>query len=117
MTDRLLSAEVASPTSSEKSGRRSFGSDILAYYREHYEGVTREQLNKRDSSLYNRLCRDGLIDQVPAKYRMIDDALAYYHEHYEGVTRGQLEQRDRRLYQRLCRDGLRDQVPLQDRNK
>jgi len=43
--------------------------DALAYYHEHYEGVTRGQLEQRDRRLYQRLCRDGLRDQVPLQDR------------------------------------------------
>src|ERR1700722_2937046 len=87
-----------SPDSEQQGYRKNFGSDPLTYYRKHYEGLTRGELRRRDSSLYQRLWWEGLLEQVPEKNRVIDNALAYYREHYEGLTRGELKKRDQVLY-------------------
>ena len=57
---------------SERGRRRTevsrFGNDPVAYYQEHYAGLTRGQLQKQELSLYQRLWKDGLLDNVPTKY-------------------------------------------------
>jgi hypothetical protein len=92
--------------------------DLLAYYRKHYEGLTRTQLRKRDEGLYHRLRRNGLLRELPQKKtrspftrRRIDDLLAFYREHYAGCSRGQLARLDESLYRRLRSAGLLEQVP------
>jgi hypothetical protein len=103
--------EISEPTG-PRADRRNFGDDPVCYYREHYEGVTRGQLRKRDPSLYERLRREGLLEAVPGKEsRFGDDPVAYYREHYEGLTRGELAKQDPTLYQRLRHDGLLGEVP------
>ena len=51
----------------ESRKRRDFGKDPVAYYEEHYSGLARGQLHKEDRSLYNRLWKDGLLENVPLK--------------------------------------------------
>ena len=47
--------------------RMDFGEDPVAYYQEHYNGVTRGELQKQNRSLYNRLRKDGLLENIPKK--------------------------------------------------
>ncbi len=49
----------------------------LQLYHEHYQGVTRGQLQKRDNPLYQRLRTAGLREHIPKKHRVISDLLAY----------------------------------------
>ena len=41
--------------------------DLLAYYKENYPGMSRGQLSQKDNSLYRRLRRDGLLQFIPLK--------------------------------------------------
>ena len=50
-----------------KRKRRNFGPDSYAYYKEHYPGLTRGQLEQADESLYQKLKRDGNLEKVPLK--------------------------------------------------
>ena len=57
-------------TIKRKRGRPSkYGDDPIAYYNEHYSGLTRGELSKENSSLYQRLWRDQLLGFVPLKAR------------------------------------------------
>ena len=40
----------------------------IDFYKEHHAGLTRGQLRERDPSLYQRLRKDGLLDNVPTKF-------------------------------------------------
>jgi len=97
---------------------RKYGDDPAAYYKEHFPGLTRSQLQKQVPGLYNRLWNDDLLEHVLlAKGKFGEDALAYYHEHFPGLTRGRLKKADRSLYGRLRRDGLLKHVPLAKKKK
>ncbi len=95
--------------------RSRFGRHPLAYYRRNYRGVTRYKLSCLDPSLYNRLRREKLLDNVPTVRTFQDfgdDPLGYYHEHHNGLTRGQLNRDNPGLYNRLRNDGVLSEVPL-----
>jgi hypothetical protein len=93
--------------------RRDYGGDPLAYYREHYPGVTRGELAKKDPLFYNVLRYHRLLNNIPKVRRDYGgDPLAYYREHYPGVTRGQLCRVDKGLYLFLEGHNLLDQIPL-----
>ena len=91
----------------------------LDFFRQYYDSsTTRGKLSKQDHSLYQRLRREGLLDQIPLQQEHRDfgtDPMAYYQEHYVGLTRGQLRQQDHSLYERLRREGLLDNVPTKSR--
>lgn len=91
-----------------------FGADLLAFYREHYSGMTRGQLYKENRSLYQRLLYAGLLEEVPTAIRVGIgiDPLAFYREHYPGMPRGQLRNEDPSLYGILLHAGLLKEVPL-----
>ena len=97
---------------SKTSRINKFGQDPLEYYKQNYPGMTRGKLNKKDQSLYNRLRKDGLLEEVPIANRIIENPLEYYRQNYLGMTRGKLEKKDESLYQRLRKDGLLEEVPL-----
>ncbi|MDP3733757.1 MAG: hypothetical protein Q8R37_00880 [Nanoarchaeota archaeon] len=105
-----------------KKKKRHFGDDPLVYlfyYQQHYAGLTRGQLKKKDQSLYCRLRRDGLLSHIPImqEHRDFGDPLAYYQEHYADLTRGQLWEKDQNLYHRLRNDGLLlEQIPVKKKN-
>ena len=95
-----------------------YGDDPVAYYHEHYQGMTRGELHKKDSGLYQRLRRGKLLGEVPrerAESRDFGDPVAYYHEHYQGMTRGELAKEDQGLYQILWRGKLLGEVPVASR--
>ncbi len=94
-----------------------FGNDPITYYQQHHAGLTRGQLQKQDPVLYERLRRNGLLENVPVSSRFGNDPVAYYNEHYAGLTRGQLQKQDPSLYQRLWKDGLLESVPTADINE
>ena len=89
-----------------------FGDDPFGYYKNHYAGYLRGELQTEDPSLYNRLRRDGLIKHVPIGIRHFRNPLEYYIKHYNGLTRGQLQALDQSLYTRLRKDGLLEDIPL-----
>lgn len=100
-----------------KKSKRNFGDDPLAYYQEHYAGLTRGQLKKKDQSLYCRLHQDGLLSHLPLQqvHRDFGDPLVYYQEHHAGLTRGQLERENPTFYQRLRKDKLLEHIPVKKR--
>ena len=92
-----------------------YGDDPVAYYHEHYQGMTRGELHKKDSGLYQILWRGKLLGEVPVASRFGDDPVAYYHRHYQGMTRWQLAKANHGLYKRLWRDKLLVHVPTKYR--
>jgi hypothetical protein len=88
-----------------------FGQDPVAYYNQHYKGLTRGQLAKQNNNLYKRLWLDGLLEHVPKYVPFGQGPVAYYNQHYKGLTRGQLNQQNNHLYQCLRQDGLLKHVP------
>ncbi|MBI2651555.1 hypothetical protein HYX01_03725 [Candidatus Woesearchaeota archaeon] len=46
---------------------RNASDSPIDFYRKYHAGLTRGQLWKQDPSLYQRLRKDGLLDNVPAK--------------------------------------------------
>jgi RHS repeat-associated protein len=91
-----------------------YGDNPLAYYHEHYPGVTRGELRKARPGLYTRLSKEGLLDEVPLAGRRSkfgDDALAYYHQHFPGMTLGQIAREHPGFYNRLWKDRLIDKIP------
>ena len=74
--------------------RKDKNQNPLDFFRENYDSeITRGQLNKKDQSLYERLRRDGLLEEVPIANRFIKDPLEYYKQNYPGLTRGQLKKK------------------------
>lgn len=51
------------------AGTRDFGDDPVAYYKKHYDGLTRGQLHDEDRTFYDRLGTEGLLEHVPLKKR------------------------------------------------
>ena len=84
----------------------------LEFYRQNYDSnMTRGELSKKDAGLYQKLWREGLLEEVPVvESRFGDDPLEYYRQNYKGMTRGQLQKKDPSLYQKLWRDGLLEEV-------
>lgn len=86
-TDVLIATKVAHKTTAECEGRvaaakpedsqavkgdvkrkkRRDLSDPLAYYREHYDGMPRGKLGKKDPALYKKLRDTGMIQYVPTQ--------------------------------------------------
>ena len=93
--------------------RKDKNQNPLDFFRENYDSeITRGQLRKKDFSLYQRLRKDGLLDEVPTFNRFIQDPLEYYKQNYQGMTRWQLQKKDSSLYERLRKEGLLGEVPL-----
>jgi hypothetical protein len=46
---------------------RAFGGDAVAYYQEHYAGLTRGQLHDQAPRFYDYLRRHGLLGHIPLK--------------------------------------------------
>ena len=89
----------------------------LAYYHEHYEGLSRYQLRKVNAGLEKRLRRKGLIEHIPVQVqkkpsRELGNLQDYYREHYEGLTRGELKKQDPSLYVLMRKRNLLDVVPV-----
>ncbi|MEK7613373.1 MAG: hypothetical protein AAB439_00645 [Patescibacteria group bacterium] len=110
------SREAAEETREYRSWKTMSDSEMLAYYKEHYEGLSRRKLQDIDPSFYQTLRNRNLIDEIPTAYRdwvsMSDqELLAYYHEHYEGISRGKLCTIDRGFYGILRKRGLIDEIP------
>ena len=88
------------------------GYDPLAYYHEHYDGLTRSELRKINSGLYSYLSNHNLLEQIPTNAsQWIKDPLGYYHEHYEGLTRAELNRENHAFYAYLWRHGLLHKIP------
>lgn len=96
----------------KRDGR--FGEDALAYYQKHYPGMFRGILKAKDPCLYQRLRRDGLIDELPMtiKTNKYSDPLEDYKKNCCGLTRGELKREYKGLYERLREDNLLYKVPL-----
>ncbi len=94
------------------NNKSKYGDDPLAYYEQHFPGLTRGELSKQHNGLYDRLWRDGLLKHVPRQRADFgSDPLVYYRQKYPEVSRGQLRRKHKGLYYRLKRDGLLDCVP------
>lgn len=89
--------------------------DPLAYYNQHYPGLTRGQLARKNSGLYEKLAREGLLKHIPTSYKVGrhfgKDLVAYYNKHYPGLTRAELCVKDSNLYSKLLQSNLLCTVP------
>ena len=88
--------------------RRQFNGDALTFFNKHYKskGLTRAELQKEDSSLYQSLRRYGQLEKaIHKKYRGCKSPLTYFNKHLkrQELTRGQLSKKDNSLYQSLIR--------------
>ncbi|MEK7613870.1 MAG: hypothetical protein AAB439_03310 [Patescibacteria group bacterium] len=129
-TDRAAGEDEAGRKVRERGGGRDSGEvreyrswmsmsndELLAYYHEHYEGLSRGKLAQLDENFYSALRRRGLIDEIPFAQQndwasMSDQQLLdYYHDRYEGVSRGKLREVDQNLYHALWKRGLLDEIP------
>ncbi len=87
--------------------------DPLEFFYENYgDLVTRKELYKLDSALYEYLRVRRLLDSIPKASRYGEDPLGYYNSHYEGISREELRKIDNGLYQKLLRERLLECVPL-----
>jgi hypothetical protein len=111
LKDGLLSDIPTANLSALAKKRSRFGLDALAYYKKHYQGLTRGELSKKDKGLYDRLWRDGLLNDIPTGRRLIGDPLEYYRKHYAGLTREEVWRKNKRLYNTLWLDGTLKYVP------
>tara|TARA_Y100000310_G_scaffold228802_1_gene231132 strand:- start:561 stop:1088 length:528 start_codon:yes stop_codon:yes gene_type:complete len=99
--------------------REDKGMDPLDFYREYHNGLTRGQLIKEDSGLYQRLWKDKLLEHIPKGKtggpRKNEDfckyPLTYYRKYYGDLTQGELKMRNKKLYKALIREGLMGQIP------
>jgi hypothetical protein len=57
------------PKSKRITKPSKYGPDYLAYYHEHFEGLTRGQIQKKDNNFYTCLRRNNLLEQIPKKQR------------------------------------------------
>lgn len=90
-----------------------FGGDPLAYYRQHYAGLTRGQVRDQEPGLYKKLRLAGLLAYIPLKPRIrFDDPVAYYREHCAGMTRKQAALAEPQFYSYLQRHRLLDTIPF-----
>lgn len=97
---------------------KTFHGTPLEFYRNEYPGVTRWELKRRDASLYKRLCKDGLIREVPRSYAEFgEDALQCYREYYDGLSRYELQQTNEGLYNRMLREGLLHHLPVKNKSE
>ena len=86
--------------------RRQFKGDALTFFNKHYKskGLTRAELQKEDSSLYQSLRRYGQLEKaIHKKYRGCKSPLTYFNKHFkrQELTRGELSMKDNSLYQAL----------------
>jgi hypothetical protein len=86
----------------------------LAFYEQHYSGVTRGVLRYQNFGLYMKLRRDGILAQVPTikPVESIEDPLKIYHRDYTGMTRSELKKANPALYVRMWRHDVLQEVPL-----
>lgn len=92
--------------------KQLFGNDPVGYYLKHYKGMTRWELQQKNSSLYQKLWRDGKLDIVPTVGLAFGgDALGYYKKHFDGVPRGELYTKHQYLYFKLLKEGTIKHVP------
>ena len=95
-----------------------YNGDPLALYEAEHLGVPRTALQRKDSSLYNRLSKDGLLHRIRTlKHEIGPDTLDHYKKHYRGVTRHQLKKDCPGLHRRMREEGLLKHVPLADRSE
>ena len=85
--------------------------DPFEFYAQKYFKLTRGELEKADSPLYQKLRKEKKLENIPVKSRFGNDAMTYYNNHYFGMTRGVLKNKDRSLYNRIKRDGNLNQIP------
>lgn len=97
----------------------SFGENPLIIFQEKYpdQNLTRQELSKKDRSLYQALHRRGLMDiAIPQKrgrsFKGHDSSLDYFNKIYgnQEITRGKLSKIEPGLYDSLRRHGLLDKA-------
>ncbi len=86
---------------------------LLQGYESKYKDLTRGELQEKDPSLYQRIRKAGLLDQIPLQKSTVEALLAFYDQNYAGLTRGQLQKKDQSFYMRMSRAGLLQHVPTQ----
>jgi len=98
--------------------------ELLDYYHEHYEGLSRGKLQQADQNFYRALRRRGLLDEIPTADGHIPwssmsdrEILDYYHKHYEGLSRGKLREIDQNLYHELWKRGLLEEISTVERRR
>ena len=100
--------------------RSPYGKDPLGYYHQNYSGITRKVLATSCPGLYERLRKEGLLNEVPLTDQKKvhqklspygEDALAYYRTHHAGETRGEIALNKRGFYERLRKDKLLHKIP------
>lgn len=109
-------AEVEAPD--HRKWRKMTDEEMLAYYKKHYEGVSRGKLATIDRNFYMALRRRELLDDIGRSEfktwwsEMSDEEmLDYYDTHYGDLTRTELAKLDRGFYMALRRRGLLKYVP------
>ena len=93
----------------------------LEEYRQKYAGLTRSQVRRIDSELFDRLTLEDLLQVPPDKYHFKrkpknkaeygDDPLKYYWEHCYGLRGRKLYVEHHRLYEKLRLYGLLEKLP------
>ena len=85
--------------------------DFQNYYKKHYEGMSRNEVYKKDSGFYQKVIEKRLCDKIFPKKKSgtvrlgkftnfsLEDLQNYYLEHYKGICRGRVSQEDPSFYQ------------------
>ncbi len=108
--------------SQHENNRDYTQTDPVQFFNQHYKGkvVTRTQLSKEDPGLYQKLRKQGQLDEIlPSQYEnhrdyTQTDPVQFFNQHYKGkiTTRKQLQKEDQGLYCKLLRIGkLEDVLP------
>jgi len=91
--------------------------DFKDYYKKHYNGESRREVERRGDGFYQTLLVRGLVDKVlpRPKYKYwknmgLDEFKEYYKERYDGKSRGEVRRKDLSFYRILYKKRLLDQV-------
>ena len=105
------------PKSKYKSWMHMKIKDFKAYYKNHYNGKSRREVERIGDGFYQMLLVRGLVDKVLPKsrykcwkYMDLDDFKEYYKERYDEKSRREVKRKNLSFYRILHKKRLLDEV-------
>jgi len=109
--------EEVFPKTKTKVWRHMKIKDFRAYYKTHYNGMSRREVERIGDGFYQMLLIRGLVNKVLPKSRYkywknmgLNEFKEYYQEHYDGMSRREVRKKDPSFYRIVHKKGLLDEV-------
>jgi len=104
-----------------ESKRRDFTGwelkDYVDFYESNYAGMSRSEVNKADGGFYNKIRKEGFIDEVLPKNKKrsfkgweLQDFKDYMNNNYSGMSRKEVQKADSGFYEKVRKEGFIDEV-------